>query len=91
MTTSTLELSRALIDRASVTPDDAGCQQLLAGRLEPLGFNVEWLPFGDVSNVIFTHGRAGGADEPSLWFLGAPRPLSPRYGTGFCMAVARPT
>ena len=70
MTTSTLELSRALIDRASVTPDDAGCQQLLAGRLEPLGFNVEWLPFGDVSNVIFTHGRAGGADEPSLWFLG---------------------
>lgn len=70
MTASTLELSRALIDRASVTPDDAGCQQLLAERLEPLGFNVEWLPFGNVSNVIFTHGEVGSPDEPSLWFLG---------------------
>ena len=31
---------------------------------------IEWLPFGDVSNVIFTHGQANGPDEPSLWFLG---------------------
>ena len=62
----TLELSCALIERASVTPDDAGCQRLLADRLEPLGFNAEWIQFGDVSNVIFTHGQAA----PSLWFLG---------------------
>ena len=62
----TLELSCALIERASVTPDDAGCQRLLADRLEPLGFNTEWIQFGDVSNVIFTHGQAA----PSLWFLG---------------------
>jgi len=63
---STLELTCALIERASVTPDDAGCQRLLADRLEPLGFETEWFRFGDVSNVLFTHGQA----EPSLWFLG---------------------
>jgi len=67
---ATLDLTRALIERPSLTPDDAGCQRLLAERLEPLGFEVEWLPFGSVSNVIFTHGHAGGQDEPSLWFLG---------------------
>jgi succinyl-diaminopimelate desuccinylase len=61
-----LELTCALIEHASVTPNDAGCQRLLADRLEPLGFNAEWFQFGDVTNVIFTHGQA----EPSLWFLG---------------------
>lgn len=63
---ATLELARALIELPSLTPADAGCQALLAERLEPLGFVVEWLPFGEVKNVIFTHGQA----EPSLWFLG---------------------
>lgn len=63
---ATLELASALIDLPSLTPDDAGCQQLLADRLHALGFDIEWLPFGDVSNVLFTHGQA----EPSLWFLG---------------------
>ena len=62
----TLDLTCELIERASVTPNDAGCQRLLADRLEPLGFNAEWFQFGDVTNVIFTHGQA----EPSLWFLG---------------------
>lgn len=66
---STLELARALIDLPSVTPDDAGCQELLADRLLSQGFEVETLPFGKVSNVIFTHGQANG-DEPSLWFMG---------------------
>ncbi len=67
---TTLDLTRALIDLPSVTPDDAGCQQLLADRLEPQGFDVEWLPFGDVNNVIFTHGQTREGNEPSLWFLG---------------------
>jgi succinyl-diaminopimelate desuccinylase len=66
----TLELTRALIERPSLTPDDAGCQVLLAERLEPLGFKAEWLHFGKVKNVIFTHGEVNQADEPSLWFLG---------------------
>lgn len=63
---ATLDLARALIERESITPDDAGCQRLLAARLEPLGFKVEKFPFTDVSNVLMTHGDAG----PSLWFLG---------------------
>ncbi|MCP4047153.1 MAG: succinyl-diaminopimelate desuccinylase [Gammaproteobacteria bacterium] len=67
---ATLDLTRALIDLPSVTPDDAGCQQLLADRLEPQGFDVEWLPFGEVSNVLFTHGQTRDGNGPSLWFLG---------------------
>lgn len=63
---ATLELTRSLIELASVTPDDAGCQRLLADRLEPQGFKAEWFQFGDVSNVLFTHGLG----EPSIWFLG---------------------
>lgn len=66
----TLELASALINLPSVTPDDAGCQTLLAERLEKLGFKTEWLPFGDVSNVIYTHGEQSGDDAGSLWFLG---------------------
>ncbi len=47
----TLELAQALIARASVTPEDAGCQRLLAKRLEKLGFLVEHLRFGEVDNL----------------------------------------
>ncbi len=46
----TLELACALIRCRSVTPDDAGCQELLIQRLEPLGFRITRLPFGDVMN-----------------------------------------
>ena len=67
---ATLDLTRTLIEMASVTPHDAGCQRLLAKRLEPRGFDVEWFLFGDVSNVIFTHGQIHHPDEPTLWFLG---------------------
>ena len=67
---ATLELARALIELASVTPDDAGCQRMLADRLEPLGFDVEWFQFGDVSNVLYTHGQVLEPNDPSLWFLG---------------------
>ena len=65
----TLDLSCELIDLASVTPNDAGCQQLLSNRLESRGFDTEWFRFGEVSNVLFTHGQIvdGGS---SIWFLG---------------------
>ena len=46
----TLELAQELISRASVTPADEGCQDLMIGRLEQLGFQVERLRFGDVEN-----------------------------------------
>jgi succinyl-diaminopimelate desuccinylase len=41
-----------------VTPDDQGCQQLLAGRLQPLGFQVEHLRYGDVDNLWARRGDA---------------------------------
>ena len=37
-----LDLTRELVARPSVTPDDAGCQRLISERLLPLGFDVEW-------------------------------------------------
>ena len=41
----TLDLTRDLVELPSLTPEDAGCQRLLADRLAKLGFEVEWLPF----------------------------------------------
>ncbi len=46
-----LALTKALIARPSVTPDDQGCQQLLAGELANAGFKAEHLPFEDVQNL----------------------------------------
>ena len=43
---ATLKLTADLISRASVTPDDKGCQQLLIDHLEPIGFKTEKMPFG---------------------------------------------
>ncbi len=62
----TLALTKELIARASVTPDDAGCQQLLGERLQETGFNVTHLPCADVSNLWATHGRGA----PVFTFLG---------------------
>ena len=46
-----LELLRDLIRCPSVTPDDAGCQEILAARLASLGFECESMPFGEVTNL----------------------------------------
>ena len=40
-----IELAQALIRRPSISPNDEGCQQLIAERLEKLGFQIEWMPF----------------------------------------------
>jgi succinyl-diaminopimelate desuccinylase len=61
-----LELAMDLIARRSVTPDDAGCQELIAGRLAKAGFEIEHLPFGEVKNLWASHGSGG----PVLVFLG---------------------
>ena len=66
MTTKTLELAMDLISRVSVTPADAGCQELLIRRLEPLGFTVERLRFGEVDNLWLRKGDHG----PVLAFAG---------------------
>ena len=47
----TLTLTQDLLARNSVTPSDAGCQRLLAQRLQALGFQVEFLRYGSVENL----------------------------------------
>jgi succinyl-diaminopimelate desuccinylase len=47
----TLALTQDLLARPSITPDDAGCQKLIAERLEKLGFRCEFLRFGEVENL----------------------------------------
>ena len=44
---ATLDLSIALLERPSVTPDDDGCQDILSERLEKAGFNCEFMYYGD--------------------------------------------
>ena len=61
-----LALAQDLIVRRSVTPDDAGCQDLLASRLEAAGFACERLRLGEVDNLWATHGSGG----PVLVLLG---------------------
>ena len=50
------QLTADMIARRSVSPEDAGCQQLMADYLSNLGFSIEHMPFGDVHNLWATHG-----------------------------------
>jgi succinyl-diaminopimelate desuccinylase len=59
MSSEVLSLAKALIDRRSVTPEDAGCQQLMAEYLSPLGFLVEDLTFHDTQNIWARKGNEG--------------------------------
>jgi succinyl-diaminopimelate desuccinylase len=59
MSQDTLDLTCALIRRPSVTPDDAGCQELIAERLARAGFQVESLRFNDVTNLWARRGSEG--------------------------------
>ncbi|MGD9600418.1 MAG: succinyl-diaminopimelate desuccinylase [Gammaproteobacteria bacterium] len=95
--TPTFELACALIARRSVTPDDAGCLDLIGERLARAGFRLEAMPFGTVSNLWATHGTgrpvfcfAGHTDvvppgDPAAW---ASDPFEPTvrdeflYGRG---------
>jgi len=55
----TLEFAIDLIERASVTPEDAGCQQLIAERLAAVGFTVEHMRCGQVDNLWARKGTSG--------------------------------
>ncbi len=61
-----LQLTRALVERPSVTPDDAGCQSLIAEQLAPLGFAAEHFDRAGVSNLWLRRGDAA----PLLVFAG---------------------
>jgi len=64
--TDVVDLTCDLIARPSVTPDDAGCQDLIAQRLARAGFAIERLRFGQVDNLWATHGSGA----PVLALLG---------------------
>lgn len=55
---ATVRLCCELVRRASVTPDDAGCQPLIAERLQRAGFAVEPMRHGEVDNLWARHGTA---------------------------------
>jgi succinyl-diaminopimelate desuccinylase len=61
-----IDHARALIARRSVTPDDAGCQAWLAERLSALGFDIEPLVSGGVTNLWARRG----SDAPVVCFAG---------------------
>ncbi len=62
----TLDLTKNLINRKTVTPEDAGCQELMVNILKPLGFRIEDLTFADTKNIWARKGTA----EPLFCFAG---------------------
>ncbi|MBK5104441.1 MAG: M20/M25/M40 family metallo-hydrolase, partial [Burkholderiales bacterium] len=66
MSSATLDLLQQLVRQRSVTPDDAGCQDIVARRLKPLGFTLESMRCGEVNNLWARHGQA----KPLICFAG---------------------
>ncbi|TAN46756.1 MAG: succinyl-diaminopimelate desuccinylase [Methylococcaceae bacterium] len=61
-----LKLTEDLVRRRSITPNDAGCMDLIVEHLQPLGFQAEWLNFGETRNLWLRRGR----QAPLFVFLG---------------------
>lgn len=64
--TPTLALTKDLLSRQSITPEDAGCQELMIQRLEALGFIVEIMIFEDTTNFWARRGT----EAPLFTFAG---------------------
>jgi succinyl-diaminopimelate desuccinylase len=62
----TLDLTKKLISKKSITPLDEGCQDLLINHLELLGFKIEKMAYGNVSNFYARKGH----EAPLLVFAG---------------------
>lgn len=63
---TSLAITQELIREPSVTPNDHRCQEIIARYLTPLGFTIEHLPFGNVSNLWARRGKA----KPLFAFVG---------------------
>ncbi|MBF6650345.1 succinyl-diaminopimelate desuccinylase [Methylobacter sp. BlB1] len=83
----TLQLLKDLIKRDSVTPKDAGCQDLLAVRLKKLGFKEERLDFEDTQNIWLRRGDA----KPLFVFLGHTDVVPPGPLTAWVSPPFEPT
>ena len=64
--TETISLARELVGRRSITPEDGGCQQIIASRLESMGFQIETMDCGEVKNLW----ARKGTKSPLLAFIG---------------------
>ena len=64
--TASLQLAKQLIAQASVTPEDHGCQEIIAERLRAIGFTVEPMPFGQTQNLWARRGNG----TPLVCFAG---------------------
>lgn len=64
--TATLSLAKQLLAIPSITPDDAGCMEVMGARLEQLGFTLEIMQFEEVTNLWARRGTEG----PLLCFAG---------------------
>lgn len=64
---ATIDLARILVSRKSVSPEDGECQALIAAFLRDLDFEIEMMPFEDVTNLWATRGNK---DGPLLVFAG---------------------
>ena len=63
---STIDLCSELISHPSISPDDHGCQEILAARLAKMGFHIEAMPFADVKNLWARRGSS----SPLFCFAG---------------------
>ena len=66
MSDPTLALARQIIACHSVTPDDAGCMEIITERLKPLGFNIEFINRNGVTNLWARRGTT----KPLFVFAG---------------------
>ena len=64
--TETISLARELVGRRSITPEDGGCQQIIASWLESMGFQIETMDCGEVKNLW----ARKGTKSPLLTFIG---------------------
>ena len=85
--TDVVALTSELIRRRSVTPEDAGCQALIAGRLQQAGFHCEHLRFGEVDNLWATHGSG----QPVLVLLGHTDVVPPGPAEAWASSPFEPT
>ncbi|MDP8052463.1 succinyl-diaminopimelate desuccinylase [Pasteurella atlantica] len=66
-----IDLACNLIQRESISPEDRGCQKVIADILAKEGFSIEWLEFGDTLNLWATHGESNDKEtSPCIAFAG---------------------
>lgn len=82
-----VELTCELISRPSVTPEDAGCQQLLGERLARLGFVLESMVFADTTNLWARRGT----DGPLFCFAGHTDVVPPGPDSAWATPPFTPT